>query len=382
MINYYLLKISGKSLNSFINQLRKNKVDIECIKYKKEFIIIKVSYESYKKIKEIKTINRIDIIRISGHRNIISIFYKYKVSILIFVISIFLIIFLSNLTMYINVETNNSVLERNIKKSLRDNNIKLFNINRTYKKLIEIKSIIKKDNLDRIEWLEIEQNGVILDVKVIERKDEKLKESTEYKDIVAKRNGYIRKIYAEKGELLKNIDDYVKKGDVIISGNIFRNNEVVGKTKASGKVYAEVWYLVKEEKSTKHNILKEKKGSISLNLKTNGSSIKLLSIPKKIERETLIVLFKTDLFMLSIDENKKYRIVNNNYTKEELKNVLETKAKKEIEKVLDNEEYIISQKTLKTEYKNGRMYIEVFFKVYEDIAEEKDLAQIEKKEDE
>ena len=43
------------------------------------------------------------------------------------------------------------------------------------------------------------------------------------------------------------------------------------------------------------------------------------------------------------------------------------------------DEYIIKQKTLKKYIKNGKMYIEVFFKTYEDISLEKDSVKIEEK---
>ena len=150
-----------------------------------------------------------------------------------------------------------------------------------------------------------------------------------------------------------------------------------------GKVYAEVWYIVKEEKSAYYNnMTEEKRGAKRLVLKVNNHNIRLLSIPKKVNVNERVVLFKNDLFKVYIEDMKKYKLDKQIYKREQLQKVLETKAKKEINKRLEKGEYIISQKTLKTEYKNGKMYIEVFFKVYEDIAEEKDIAQIEKKEDE
>ena len=51
-------------------------------------------------------------------------------------------------------------------------------------------------------------------------------------------------------------------------------------------------------------------------------------------------------------------------------------------KNLEKDEYIISQKTLKKSIKNDRMYVEVFFKCYEDIAKEKDIQEIEEKKEE
>jgi len=41
-----------------------------------------------------------------------------------------------------------------------------------------------------------------------------------------------------------------------------------------------------------------------------------------------------------------------------------------------------TQKTLKKTVKNGKMYVEVFFKCYEDIAMEKDIQKIEEKKEE
>ena len=62
--------------------------------------------------------------------------------------------------------------------------------------------------------------------------------------------------------------------------------------------------------------------------------------------------------------------------------MLETKAKNELEKTLEKDEYIMSQKTLKKSTINGKMYIEVFFKVYENIALEKDIQEIKDEKDE
>ena len=60
---------------------------------------------------------------------------------------------------------------------------------------------------------------------------------------------------------------------------------------------------------------------------------------------------------------------NNKYTKEELINIANNLAKKKIEEFLEKDEEILLQKTLKIEEDNDKIYVEVFFKVYEDIAE-------------
>lgn len=383
MINYFWVSIKGKNPKKLLGTFIKQKINMEQIKYSKDEILVKVSYEDYKKIKGIRTSYKVDIVKTSGKNRLWQLYQKNKVSLLVFVISVFFIIFMSNLILFINIESDNSKLKKDIIEELISNGITLYTPKKSYQKLKEVGTKIKNNNLNDIEWIELEQKGVTLHVKVIERLNKDNKETNDFKDIVASKNGYIRKVYSRKGQLMKNIDDYVKKGEVIISGNIFRNEKVAGKVRASGKVYAEVWYIVKINKNLSYTDAEEKtKGKESLKLKINNYKINIISIPRKIDLEKNSVLFKNNTFSLLLDKEKKYSLKKKKYKNIELQNVLETKAKKEINKTLEKDEYIMSQKTLKKYTKNGKMYIEVFFRCYEDIAEERDIKEIVEEKDE
>lgn len=383
MINYFWVSIKGKNPKKLLGTFIKQKINMEQIKYNKDEILVKVSYEDYKKIKGIRTSYKVDIVKTSGKNRLWQLYQKNKVSLLVFVISVFFIIFMSNLILFINIESDNSKLKKDIKEELISNGMTLYTPKKSYKKLKEVGTKIKNNNLNEIEWIELEQKGVTLHVKVIERLNKDNKETNDFKDIVASKNGYIRKVYSRKGQLMKNIDDYVKKGEVIISGNIFRNEKVAGKVRASGKVYAEVWYIVKTNKNLSYTDAEEKtKGKESLKLKINNYKINIISIPRKIDLEKNSVLFKNNTFSLLLDKEKKYSLKKKKYKNIELQKVLETKAKKEINKTLEKDEYIMSQKTLKKYTKNGKMYIEVFFRCYEDIAEERDIKEIVEEKDE
>ena len=383
MINYFWVSIKGKNPKKLLGTFIKQKINMEQIKYSKDEILVKVSYEDYKKIKGIRTSYKVDIVKTSGKNRLWQLYQKNKVSLLVFVISVFFIIFMSNLILFINIESDNSKLKKDIKEELISNGMTLYTPKKSYQKLKEVGTKIKNNNLNEIEWIELEQKGVTLHVKVIERLNKDNKESDDFKDIVASKNGYIRKVYSRKGQLMKNIDDYVKKGEVIISGNIFRNEKVAGKVRASGKVYAEVWYIVKTNKNLSYTDAEEKtKGKESLKLKINNYKINIISIPRRIDLEKNSVLFKNNTFSLLLDKEKKYSLKKKKYKNIELQKILETKAKKEINKTLEKDEYIMSQKTLKKYTKNGKMYIEVFFRCYEDIAEERDIKEIVEEKDE
>ena len=375
MINYFWIEIKGKNVKRLLTKIFKLKINISSIKYEKNRVLLKVSYEDYKKIKQIKTTYQINIIKTCGKKKLLEDLTKYKVSITTFVISVFFVIFLSNFILFINIETDNTKMRNLIRDELKNNNLTIFSLKKDYNNLQEITSNIKNNNLDKIEWIELDQKGVSLNAKVIERVTNQKTNETGYKDIVAEKNGYIRAIYSRQGQVLKNIDDYVKKGEVIISGNIFRNDKPVAKVKASGKVYAEVWYIVKINKSLNYNKIKDEgKGYLKLTLNVNNHEITFLKIPKKVIVEDKNILFDNNQFKIYSKKEKTYKV--------EKSKILETRAKNEIIKGLEKDEYIILQKTLKKYNNNGKMYIEVFFKTYEDISLEKNIQKIETEKEE
>lgn len=380
MINYFWIEIKGKNPKNFLSKLLKLKINIANIKYEKDKIILKVSYEDYKKIKQIKTIYTINIIKTSGKKKLLEQVTKYKIPLLTFIISVFFLLIISNFILFINIDTENKNIKKIIKENLQENNVTLYSKKQSYTKLKKITQNIKNNNLDNIEWIEIEQKGVVLTVKVIERLSNNTNTNNNYKDIVASKNGYIKKIYSRKGEVLKNIDDYVKKGDIIISGNIFRNDKVVDRVKANGKVYAEVWYIVKLNDKLNHQEITPKTvGKQKLIIKVEDKEITFLTVPKKVVTENKKTFFKNDTFSLYLKQEKTYKKEITKYKENDLTNILNKRAENTITKSLKKDEYIIKQKTLKKYIKNGKMYIEVFFKTYEDISLEKDSVKIEEK---
>lgn len=378
MINYFWAEIKGKNTRKFLTQILKLDINILDIKYQKNNILIKISYSDYQKIKKIKTTYQINIIKTCGKKKYLMNLKKYKISLITFIISVFFLCFISHFTLFINIDTNSDSLKQTISNNLEKEKITLYSLKKDYKSLNKISLNIKNNNKDKIEWIELDQKGVLLNVKVIERIDHIKNDKNDYKDIVAEKSGYIRKIESRRGQVQKNTYDYVKKGDVIISGNIIRNENIVSKVRASGKVYAEVWYIVKVNDSLNHKeLVPKEKGNLSLVLNTNNKEIILFKLRKKIQSNKTSNIFKNDLLSINIKQEKKYTTKSKKYTSNNLKKILEVRAKKDILDTLEKDEYIIKQKTLKKYIKNGKMYIEVFFKTYEDISKEEDLKNIE-----
>ena len=289
-----------------------------------------------------------------------------------FIIGIFIIVFFTRFILFINYETESKEMKELLSTELSNNGVTLYSYNKNYKQLEKIKNKIKEDNKDKIEWIELEKNGVLLNVKVIERvhKDKK-KVSSVATDIVASKNGYIKDIYASSGEIVKNKEDYVQKGDIIVSGNIHRNDNVVARVKSNALVYAEVWYIIKANTNTVlTEEVKNNKGTTSLVINVFDKDLSLFKINKKITNEGNRYILKNNLFKVSVKNKKNTYLNKTTYKDYELISMLRKNITDNMNDTLEEKEYIIEEKVLKNYKENGKMYIEVFLKTYENIAKE------------
>ena len=131
-----------------------------------------------------------------------------------------------------------------------------------------------------------------------------------------------------------------------------------------------------------NKVTEEDKGYLKLVLNVNDKEITFLKLPKRITIEDKNILFDNNLFKLYLKKEKKYKIEKSKYTEYELQKILEKTAENEILKGLEKDEYKLLQKTLKKYNNNGKMYIEVFFKTYEDISLEKNIQKVETEKEE
>lgn len=373
MKNLIILKISGKNIKNFINKLSKNKINVYNIKYiNKDEIIITIDTLNYQLLLQNKSIYKIDIINYKGITKIKKTLKKNILLTISLFLSLFTIIFLSNIIFEVNVIYE----EENIRKLLI-NELRLYDIDKykfvkSFKEVEKVKKQIMNKYKDKIEWLEINKVGTTYEVRLELRKIENQEQEKETYNIVAKKDAIIKKIEASKGEKVKNINDYVKKGDTIISSNITLNENIKGTTKAKGIVYGEVWYQVeasypfvyKEEKVTGKT-----KTVYGINFLNKDYTLDFKPYKnKKIENINIITNQFIPLALIK-QKQQEVNIIDEIITEEEALNKAIDLAKKRIEEDLTNLEYIISSKVLSTKVKDSKIECVVFFTVYEDITE-------------
>jgi len=369
-MNYYKIEIKGKNPRRFLLKILNQNIDCRHICYERKRITLDVFSKDYEKIQQLNTIYEITILEKHGKEKVKSLVHTFFIFLVSSIVGLFLIFFLSHIIFRIEVVHEKSDVRVFVFHELEKEKIGLYSFKKNYEELHEIAQKIKEKNKDKIEWIEIDAVGVTYQVKVIERivKD-KERETKGAWDIVAAKNGMIMDMYTESGEIKKNKGDYVSKGEVIVSGMITRNDSMVGTAFSKADVYAEVWYKVRCSSLFKRNIeVATDQSKQKFVLKIGNKEIVLFerTIGKKTPSKKKLFQGIFSTFYYEIEPVKE--VVVKNYKEEELKAILEDEARKTIEKKLKEKEKILLQKTLKITTKNGKMNVEVFFKVYENIA--------------
>ena len=373
MNNTVKIKIKGKNIERFLKRLISFNIEllkIEYIKYNEIFVQIRKT--NIDRVMELKTIYEIEVVEVYGIDKLKQIIKKYKYIIISIIISFLFILYLSNTIFSINIIHNDKNLRELLLNELKENDIKVYSLKKNYKYITKVKTKILEKYKDKIEWLEIENSGTKCIVRVEMRKINNIKSTDIKRNVVAKKDAIIMSITSTKGEILKYKNDYVKKGDVIISGNIYFNENIKDTVEANGKVYGEVWYKAvveyplkyREEKilDKEKNIYIFKLGNFNFKLNT----IKNYNVVSK-ERTILKHLFLP--ISLIKQTNKKVEYIEQSLTKDEAVTKASEYAIMKMKSKLNDNEYIINTKNLKVEQNNSKIVIEMFFSVCEDITD-------------
>lgn len=377
MINKYKIAIEGKNPDYFINELIKNSIYIYDLKKEYKKLIIVISLDDYNKLKKIKTSYKFYIIDSYGVIKIKYLCKKYLFFLICIFLGICLNIFLSKLIFDVEVIHSDKYIRELVYNNLKEKGIYKYKFKVSYlEKEKIIKEILRKET-DDIEWLEIEEIGTKYIVKVEQRKKNKEEEVCSARNIVARKDAFILEIHADIGEVVKKKYDYVKKGDIVISGIIHNKEEEVSKRCATGKIYGEVWYKVNLEIPIfyKEEIITGKdRNSLEINfLNKNISFFNDFKTYKK-NSEFLI---GSSLLPISLNFTKylETNVKEYEYSLSNVDNYALELASKKIKTKLGTRGEVVSKKVLKKSIKKSKIIIEVFVKVKEDITDSVEIIE-------
>ena len=372
MNNYILVKIVGRNVNNYIKWLIRNKINIiklTIVKHNELNIII--DYKDFETLTKYSKTYEVTIIRKYGKLRLFDAIKKNIIILSCLILSIFFIYYLSNYIFSIDIIYNNKEINKLLTKELEKYDIAKFKRKKSFEYLAKVKDKILKDNKDTLEWLEIEESGTKYIVRLVERKKETEIKEYKYQSIVAKKDATITSIKGYAGEKVKSVNEYVKNGDVIISGILTKPNGENLYTKAKGIVIGEVWYKIdieyplfyQEEKVTGKN-----KSVITLYFLNKEIPVFPYKKYKQFKKDSKII-FENNFIPFKIVKEKLYEvnIKEEIYTNEQAILKAQDKA---LEKLKNNNKDIVkinNIQILNKENNGSKIKVNFFVSVLEDI---------------
>lgn len=367
-----LIWVKIETLKYYNLLLKLNNMGIEVFDIKKfnNYVLLKINFDDYSKIKKYLITYKSSIYSFTGKEKIKLFLKKYKIFTIALIFSM-LILFVANNTIFkVDIKTNNENIKKLLYNELEKYNLTTMRLKKNHTKVEKIVSKILNDNKEKIKWLEIKYDGLIMIVNVTEIISEENVENYDNCNIIASKDAKIVSTNLYRGVQLKEINDYVNKGDIILSGSIIHNEEVKNTVCASGEIYGEVWYKVKVELPFKE-IIKEYTGKnrYNISLKINDDSYKIFKERLSIFEEKYKNLYKLNDFEINLVKEKEYVEKTNKLTEEEAYNKALQKVEEKINLLLEDDELILLKKVLKKEVNDSKIYLEVFIVTKENIGE-------------
>ena len=372
--NKVKLRITGKNINRFLMRLYTNKIEVlKCINKSKEEMDIVIYEKDYVKIEDIKTIYNVEKLNVYGMIKIKKKLSLKKYLIVSIILCAVVFRFLTSIIFDIEIVYNDEDVRTFLKEELKNYGIKEKTFKKSYSEIERIKEDLLSRYKDKIEWLEIETKGTKYIVRVEMRIIKDKPHDVQNRNIVAKSDARILEIKAIHGQIIKEINSYVKKGDVIISGNIYDNDVVKDTVPALGTVYGETWYEIKVTYPFAYSEVKdlENKKTVYV-LKFLNKNIELFNKnPFKTKKVDETVIFGNSMLPIQLVKQKQAetQVIEQILTTDEAIKMALEKAIAQVESNLKEHEYIINKRIINTNIKENELELNVFFSICENITD-------------
>ena len=369
MKNYLLVKIKTTKKTSLLLKLNRLNVDIKDISYAKDYLKFKILASDLKKVQKYLISFHVEILDETGIYKLKKELKKNNLIIIGIIFATIVFLILSNIIVKINIIHEDADLRRIISEALTDEGITAISFKKSYDEYERVIETIKKKYPDKIEWLEIDVEGMVINVRVEERIINDYEPDYSTCHIVASKSGVIKSILSQKGVAMVSINDYVTKGDILINGNITLNDEIKKSVCATGYVYAEVWYHVNASIPMTEEVRKDT-GKMRYNFMIKKNTEEYVVLKSRIKGEKRvenIYLFSFFGFEFYLQKEYEVKVDYINYTEEEARTLAISLINEKLELKLDNFESINEEKVLQNTIKNNNIYIDMFVAVKEQI---------------
>ncbi len=378
-------KVSGQGLERFINHLTRSGIKIwDLKKHGEETLTFKISLAEIKRLRPIvrKSGCKVEFLRRTGFPFLLKRMLKnsgFFVGALIFIAVVFV---LSNMVWGIEINGADPETEHKIRQELDKIGVQTGKLQFFLEDPEGIQRAIT-DNLKEITWVGVELQGTTYHLQVVEKTIPEQPEKLGPQNLIATKKAVIVDMFVEEGQPVVDINDYVKPGQLLVSGSIGKEGKAKS-VSAKGEVLGETWYKSEVSVSLKTNFEvftgNEKRkhylkfGSFSLPIWGFGkSSFKSFETEKE---EKTFRFLKWELPISYLEEtHRESEKVMRTYSAEEAIEVAKEMARQDIKNDLPEDATIKGEKVLRQTTQNGKVYLLIHFQVIENIAKSYPIIQ-------
>ena len=375
---YVKVQVNGRGAARFINRLLEQKVLVWDVKTMGTETVV-----FYMKLEEIRTLRvaarksecKVTFLERKGAPFFGKKLMKYSGLLVGLALFCSIIFILSNVIWGIEIKGASPATEHEVRKALEEMDIKVGKLQFGLDQMEDIQKDLS-ERVPAITWIGVQLKGTTFEFQVVEKKQPKEEGNESYMNLVAAKNATIVQPMVERGQGMVEKNQYVRKGEILVSGFIGRedNKKFVG---AKGKVMAETWY----------------KTTVAVPLKTNlfvynGDSKTKYSVKfgdfempvwgfgdhgfPEYEMEEDRKTFRFFGLEVPISFHKKNYLSKEKavrvYTEKEAVIQAEKMARQDVLKLAPDDAAIIEEKILHKRSYNGKVKMTIHYQVLENIA--------------
>lgn len=375
---YVKVKAIGKGTERLINQLTRQGVTIWNVKrVGNEVLVFYMEISDISKLRQIirKSDCKVTFVKGTG----LPFLWKRTLKNSGFLVGLFAflccIFILSNMVWGIEIKNAKPATEHKIRKELDQMGVK---IGRLQFQMDDVDTIQRKlsDKIQELTWIGVELKGTTFHFQVVEKQQPKKIEVTSPQNLVAKKKAIITHMFVEKGKSVVKVNDYVGKGQLLVSG--FVGSEDKPKiTSAQGIIKGQTWYkaTVEVPLKTKFSVFNgDEQTRYNLNVWKISLPIWGFTKPKYSNYEEDITVRPLYFLQWQLPfylQERTWRSKEDSvrvYTKNEAVEEGMKMARSHLEKQLEDDADIIGEKILHERVDNGKVELSIHYQVIEDIA--------------
>ncbi|WP_163101902.1 sporulation protein YqfD [Peribacillus alkalitolerans] len=375
---YVQVKALGIGIERFINEMVRRNIPIWNVKrVGNEIVIFYISLKDIHKLRAIvrKSDCKVTFKQRKGAPFLTKRLLKNSGFLLGFISFLLSLFILSNMVWGIEIKGAKPETEYQIKQELDKMGVEIGKIQFF---LDDVETIQRKlsDRIGAITWIGVELKGTTYHFEVVEKKQPKEAAKISRQHLVASKKAIIRKLFVEKGQAVVSINDYVQKGQLLVSG-IYGNEKNPEIVSAKGEIMGETWYKTSIEVPLKSTFsVFSGKEQTKHYITIYGFEVPVWGFKKvdypQFETDVTVKPFSFLKWKLPISYSKKVirdkEEVTREYKKDEAIKQGIRMAKQDLSKVIPSDAKIIGEKILHESIDNGKVNLLIHYQVIENIA--------------